>query len=78
MLLWDEVSSGVKVNGLGDSELVTNAQVKKGYVNIHLDKVKLNLIYIYILVADGFLSFFVSFFFFLKYTIGSVHLIVQR
>ena len=45
MVLWDEIlSGGVKVNGLG--ELVTNAQVKKGYVKaiarVHPDKVKLN------------------------------------
>jgi hypothetical protein len=43
MVLWDEIlSGGVKVNGLG--ELVTNAQVKKGYMKaiakVHPDKVK--------------------------------------
>jgi hypothetical protein len=43
MVLWDEIlSGGVKVNGLG--ELVTNVQVKKGYVKaiarVHPDKVK--------------------------------------
>jgi len=40
MVLWDEILLGVKVNGLGD--LVTNGQVKKGYVKaiarIHPDK----------------------------------------
>ena len=45
MVLWDEIlSGGVKVNGLGD--LVTNVQVKKGYMRaiakVHPDKVKLN------------------------------------
>ena len=45
MVLWDEIlSGGVKVNGLG--ELVTNAQVKKGYMKaiarVHPDKVRLN------------------------------------
>ena len=45
MVLWDEIlSGGVKVNGLG--ELVTNVQVKKGYMKaiakVHPDKVKLN------------------------------------
>ena len=51
MVLWDEIlSGGVKVNGLG--ELVTNAQVKKGYVKaiakVHPDKVKfLNSFFIF-------------------------------
>ena len=42
MVLWDEILLGIKVNGLGD--LVTNGQVKKGYVKaiarIHPDKVR--------------------------------------
>ena len=43
MVLWEEIlSGGVKVNGLG--ELVTNIQVKKGYMRaiarVHPDKVK--------------------------------------
>ena len=51
MVLWDEIlSGGVKVNGLG--ELVTNVQVKKGYMRaiakVHPDKVKLNLLSIII------------------------------
>jgi hypothetical protein len=69
MVLWDEIlSGGVKVNGLG--ELVTDVQVKKGYMRaiarVHPDKVRLNrLFFLYILDADGFLVsfFFVSLFF---------------
>ena len=71
MVLWDEIlSGGVKVNGLG--ELVTNAQVKKGYVKaiarVHPDKVRLNrLSFIPSLLMAWFFvfrfSFLVSFFF---------------
>ena len=60
MVLWEEIlSGGVKVNGLG--ELVTNVQVKKGYMKaiarVHPDKVKFEsfCLLINILVADGFL-----------------------
>ena len=54
MVLWREIlSGGVKVNGLG--ELVTDVQVKKGYMRaiakVHPDKVKLpnSLVFFYIL-----------------------------
>ena len=48
MVLWKEIlSGGVKVNGLG--ELVTDVQVKKGYMRaiakVHPDKVKLKLFF---------------------------------
>jgi hypothetical protein len=80
MVLWDEIlSGGVKVNGLG--ELVTNVQVKKGYMRaiakVHPDKVKLNCVFKF-LAADGFLfSFFVSFRFssFFFTTDSLIHLI---
>ena len=62
MVLWEEIlSGGVKVNGLG--ELVTNVQVKKGYMKaiarVHPDKVKFESfsLLINILVADGFLFY---------------------
>ena len=52
MVLCDEILSGdgggVEVNGLG--ELVTNEQVKKGYVRaiakVHPDKVKLRIFFL--------------------------------
>ena len=76
MVLWDEIlSGGVKVNGLG--ELVTNVQVKKGYMRaiakVHPDKVKLNrLSFIFSLLMGWFL---VSLFFTFFTTDSLIHLI---
>ena len=71
MVLWDEIlSGGVKVNGLG--ELVTNVQVKKGYMKaiarVHPDKVKSESFWIFYIpwLLMDFSHFFSFRIFFLK------------
>ena len=66
MVLWDEIlSGGVKVNGLG--ELVTNVQVKKGYMRaiakVHPDKVKLDCLSFISSLLMGWFFRFVSVFY---------------
>ena len=77
MVLWDEIlSGGVKVNGLG--ELVTNAQVKKGYMKaiarVHPDKVKLNHLSFLSSLLTGWFFVFV----FVSITTGSLIHLIRR